>query len=204
VNGVLGAYIYSNQIKSVSNYGPSYLRRVAQPPTEDFVKTLQTIGEFAGAHGLVNATFIFDAKSSKHFLIEFDPRPNAWHFLAPTLGIDLVSVFTGPKSEMIKTPNRVNIRIILLNRFIYYLSEFANPLKYLKALTEIFDPELLVISGKQLTRFETISIFISQSPRIAAFKISRKMFRRLPADIANPLKHRKITNRVARTILGPH
>ena len=201
VNGLLSAYIYTDQIKSMTKYGPSYLRRVAQPPTEDFVKTLQTIGEFAGAHGLVNTTFIFDAELNKHFIIEFDPRPNAWHFLAPTLGIDLVSVFTGTKSEMIKTPQRVNIRIIHLNRFIYYLSEFVKPWRYLKALSEVFDPELLVISGKQLARFEILIIFISQSPRIAAFKILRKLFRKLPEVVTDPLKQRKITSQIARRIL---
>lgn len=202
VNGSLKAYIYTDQIKSMTKYGPSYLRRVAQPPTEDFVKTLQTIGEFAGAHGLVNTTFIFDAKLNKHFIIEFDPRPNAWHFLAPTLGIDLVSVFTGPKSEMITTPDRVDIRIILLKRFIYHLSEMVNPWSYLKALSKILDPDLLVMNGKQLTRFEILSIFISQSVRITAFKILRKLFRFLPANITIPLKQRKATNRVARKILG--
>jgi hypothetical protein len=202
VNGTLRAYIYSDQIKSMTKYGPSYLRRVAQPPAEDFVKTLQTIGEFAGAHGLVNTTFIFDAELNTHFIVEFDPRPTAWHFLAPTLGIDLVSAFTGPKSEIIETTDRVNIRIIHLNRFIYYLSEFVNPWRYLKALSEVFDPELLVIRGKRLTRFEILIIFISQSPRIAAFKILRKLFRILPEVVTDPLKHRKITNQIARKILG--
>ena len=202
VNGFLRAYIYSDQIKSMTKYGPSYLRRVAQPPAEDFVKTLQTIGEFSGAHGLVNTTFIFDTKLNKHFIIEFDPRPNAWHFLAPTLGIDLVSVFTGPQSEMIKAPNRVDIRIILLNRFIYHLSEIVNPWRYLKVLSKILNPDLLVMNGKQLTRFEILNIFISQSARITTFKILRKLFRLLPETITSPLKNRKVTNRIARKILG--
>ena len=201
-NGSLRAYIYTDQIKSMTKYGPSYLRRVAQPPAEDFVKTLQTIGEFAGAHGLVNTTFIFDAELNKHFIIEFDPRPNAWHFLAPTLGIDLVSVFTGPQSEMIKAPNRVDIRIILLNRFIYHLSEIVNPWRYLKVFSKILNPDLLVMNGKQLTRFEILNIFISQSARITTFKILRKLFRLLPETITSPLKNGKVTNRIARKILG--
>jgi len=202
VNGSLRAYIYSDQIKSMTKYGPSYLRRISQPPTEDFVKTLQAIGEFAGAHGLVNTTFIFDAKLNKHFMVEFDPRPTAWHFLAPTLGIDLVSVFTGPNSEIIETPDKMNFRIIHLNRFIYYLSEFSNPWQYLKELSKIFDPELLVISGKQLTRIEILTIFFSQSPRITTFKILRKLFRLLPGKITDPLKRRRFTNEVARKVLG--
>lgn len=202
VNGSLGAYIYSDQVKSMTKYGPFYLRRVAQPPTEDFVKTLQTIGEFAGVHGLVNTTFIFDTKLKKHFIIEFDPRPNAWHFLAPTLGIDLVSAFTGPKSEIIETPDVVNFRIIHLNRFIYHLSEIVNPWSYLKALSKILSPDLLVISGKRLTKFEIIRIFISQSARITIFKILRKLFRCLPANITDPLKQRKVTYRIAHKILG--
>jgi hypothetical protein len=202
VNGNLRAYIYSDQIKSISKFGPSYMRRIANPPTEDFIQTLKTIGQFTGAHGLVNTTFIFDSNLNRHFMIEFDPRPNAWHFLAPILGIDLISIFTGSKSETIATPNKVNFRIILLNRFIYYLSEIINPWKQMKALYVLLDPDLLVISGKQLNRFEILAIFVSQSPRIIAFRILRKLFRFLPASITNPIKRRKITNRIARTILG--
>ena len=112
-----------------------------------------------GVQGFVNATFIFDTKLNQHFLIEFDPRPNAWQFLAPILGIDLITIFTGSKSEMIETPNKVNFRIILLNRFIYYLSEIGNPWKHFKALSALLDPDLLVISGKQLNRFEILGIF---------------------------------------------
>ena len=202
VNGNLRAYIYSDQIKNMSKFGPSYMRRIAQPPTEDFLQSLKAIGEFAGAHGLVNTSFIFDSKLDKHLIIEFDPRPNAWHFLAPTVGIDLVSVFTGPNSEIIETPDKVNFCIINLNRFIYFLSEFSNPWSYLKALSKILDPELLVINGKQLSRFEIFSIFISQSVRITTFKVLRKLFRCLPASITYPLKNKKVTNRIARKILG--
>lgn len=202
VNGTLRAYIYSDQIKSMSKYGPSYMRRISRPANDDFLQTLKTFGEFVGVHGFVNATFIFDAKLNKHFLIEFDPRPNAWQFLAPILGIDLISIFTGSKSEMIETPNKVNFRIILLNRFIYYLSETGNPWKHLKALSALLDPDLLVISGKQLNRFEILGIFIFQSPRIVAFRILRKLFRLLPGSITNPIKRKGLTNRIARKIVG--
>ena len=200
--GILRAYVYSDEIKSKRKYGPSYMRRIARPPTEDFLSTLQAIGEFAGVRGLVNGTFIFDPRLNKHFMIEFDPRPNAWQFLAPMYGIDLISIFGGSKSERIDTPNKVNVQIVLLDRFNNYLLDINNPWKYIKAAKELFDPECMVFSRKKLNTLEILKNLISQLPKNLAFKILRKIFRLLPSMILNPIKQRKLTNRMAQKVLG--
>jgi len=160
------------------------------------------LGRSTQAHGFVNTTFIMDSKINKHFLIEFDPRPNAWHFLAPSLGIDLISIFGGLASERIATPNRVDFRIINLDRFIFRLSDRRNPLTIAKEIATLFDPNLLVISGRKLNGLEIFKIIIFRLPRILAFKIMKKLFRLLPNKITEPLKRRRLTNRVARRVLG--
>ena len=202
VNGNLGAYIYSNQIKTITKYGPSYMRRIAQPQTEDFLQTLKTIGKFAGAHGLVNTTFIFDAKLNKHFMVEFDPRPNAWHFLAPILGIDLMSMFISSKSEIIEKPNKVNFRITILSRYINYLSHIRSPWKYFKASATLFRPDFLVVNRRKLDTLEILTFLISITPRILAFRILKELFQILPYFITNPIKQRRLTNWIARKIIG--
>jgi hypothetical protein len=201
-NGILRAYIYTDQIKSMSKYGPAYERRIARPPIEDFLDPLEATGKFTKAHGMVNTTFIFDCKLNKHFLIEFDPRPNAWHFLAPSLGIDLVSIFSGLATEKIATPNRVDFRIVNLDRFIYHLSDRKNPLVFAKELATIFDSNLLVIRGHKLNGLGIFKILVVRLLRILAFKLTRKLFRILPGKITNPLKRRNITNKIAYRILG--
>ena len=202
VNGNLKAYIYSDQITTISAFGPSYMRRIAQPPNEDFIQTLKTIGEFADAHGLVNTTFIFDTELNKHFIIEFDPRPTAWHFLAPILGIDLISMFTGTKSEIIEKPNKVNFRITILSRYINYLSQIRSPQKYFRASATLFRHDLLVINRRKLDTLEILTFLISKTPRILIFRIFKEFSRMLPYFIINPIKQRRLTNRIARKIIG--
>jgi len=201
-NGSLVAYIYSGQIRSMSKYGPSFERRISRPPTEDFLIPLEALGRATQAHGFVNTTFIMDSKINKHFLIEFDPRANAWHFLAPSLGIDLTSIFGGLASEEIATPNRVDFRVINLDRFIFRLSDRRSPLTITKEIATLFDSNLMVISGRKLNRLEIFKIMIFRLPRILAFKIMKRLFRLLPNKIREPLKRRRLTNRVARRVLG--
>jgi len=201
-NGNLAAYIYSDQIKSMSKYGPSFERRISRPPIEDFLVPLEALGRSTQAHGLVNTTFIMDSKTNKHFLIEFDPRANAWHFLAPLLGIDLISIFGGLASERIATPKQFDFRVINLDRFIFRLSGRRNPLTIAKEIATLFDPNLLVISGRKLNGLEIFKIMIFRLPKILAFKIMKKLFRLLPDKITEPLKRRRLTNRVARRVLG--
>jgi hypothetical protein len=202
VNGNLRAYIYSDQIKAMSKFGPSYLRRIANPPIEDFLQSLKAMGEFAGAHGLVNTTFIFDTDLNKHFMIEFDPRPTAWHFLAPILGIDLISMFTGSKSEIIEKSNKVNFRITILSRYINYLSHIRSPWKYFRESATLFRRDFLVVNRRKLDTLEILTFLISITPRILAFRILKELFQILPYFITNPIKQRQLTNRIARKIIG--
>jgi len=203
INGLLKSFVYADEIKSIYKYGPSYLRRISAAPSNDFILTLECIGRFTGANGFINATFIFDILQDKHFLIEFDPRPNAWHFLAPTLGIDLVSIITDPVEQKIASPLTVGFRIILVNRFMRHLFEIQNPWLYLKAVSNLFDPKLLMIRGERLKKREVLKIILLDSQRVLLFKIMRRMFRILPSKITDPLKRRMLTNKVARKVLGP-
>jgi len=201
VKGVLRAYIYSDRIKCVTKFGPSYKRRIVQPPTVDFVSTIKSIGEFTEVEGLVNVSFIFNPSLRKHYLIEFDPRPNAWHFLAPSLGIELFSIFNSPDTKKIETANKVNFQIILLNRFIDYLSYILNPWIIVKSLFGLFTSDLVIFGGKKLSIMKIIETLLSYSLRLLVFKIIKAFFRKLPEKIKSPIKQRRLTNKVANKVL---
>ena len=90
-HGQLVAWMYSEELGSISKFGPNYSRRYLNPENQSFIPTLQSLGHNAGLHGFVNCGLLRDNGGS-YLLFEADMRPNAWHYLFKHFGIDLKSV----------------------------------------------------------------------------------------------------------------
>jgi len=202
VHGILRAYIYSDQVKSVSQYGVSYQRRIAQPKDLDFLSTLQSMGEYTGLHGFVNTSFKFSPTLGKHFLFEFDPRPNAWHFLTHLLGINLSKILIGSEAAIIEVPNVHNFRVTLLERFLTHMPGISHPRQLTRACKNLFDSDLVIMGGKKITKKEMMRILIFYVPRYLLLRIAKKCFRLLPSSITTPIKRRGVTGTVAGGITG--
>ena len=202
VNGILKAYVYSDQIKSIRLYGPSYNRRIARPATEDFLIALQSMGEFTGVYGLVNTTFIFNPELGKHLLLEFDPRPTAWHFLAYFLGINLGETLTTSHIGAVQFPSTHNFRVTLMERFLMYISSVNNPWQLIRAFKDLYSSNVIIMRGNEINTTEALKILIVHAPRYVVFAFTRKLFRLLPSFITTPIKKRGITNLIARRMIG--
>ena len=90
-HGQLAAWMFSEELGSISKFGPNYSRRYVNPENQSFIPTLQSLGHHAGLHGFVNCGLLRDNGGS-YLLFEADMRPNAWHYLFKHFGIDLKSV----------------------------------------------------------------------------------------------------------------
>jgi hypothetical protein len=88
VHGRLAGWLYSRVVASVVPRGPSAARRFITPPALDFVEVLESIGGFAGLHGMFNASLMWNPATNTHALFELDVRPNTWFQFARTLGVD--------------------------------------------------------------------------------------------------------------------
>ena len=89
-------------------------------------------------HGLVNCTFILEEGSQQHFLVEFDVRPNIWHHLAPTVGMNAEKLFSAPVNNQLETP-LTSIRVFSFIRFAQFGSaelSFKIWLGIFRAITE--------------------------------------------------------------------
>ena len=95
VNGHLAGWLYSRVIASVIPKGPSGARRFITPPALDFVETLESIGRYAGLHGMFNASLMWNPATKTHALFELDVRPNTWFQFARTLGVDWSALMAG-------------------------------------------------------------------------------------------------------------
>jgi hypothetical protein len=202
VHGILRAYIYSDQVKSVSQYGVSYQRRIARPKDLDFLSTLQSMGEYTGIHGFVNTSFIFNPTLGKHLLFEFDPRPNAWHFLTHPLGINLSKIIIGPETGSVEAPNVHDFRITLLERFLTHIPGISHPRQLTRVCKNLFDSDLVIMGGKKISKIEMIRILIFYVPRYLLLRNAKKCFRLLPSSITTPIKRRGVTGTVAGRITG--
>ena len=87
-HGQLVAWMFSEELGSISKFGPNYSRRYLNPENQSFIPTLQSLGHHAGLHGFVNCGLLRDT-TGNYLLFEADMRPNAWHYLFQHFGIDL-------------------------------------------------------------------------------------------------------------------
>ncbi|MDX2027968.1 MAG: hypothetical protein SFW62_04980, partial [Alphaproteobacteria bacterium] len=86
LDGRLVAYSYGDMLMTYGKTGVSS-RRYFQP-CPALADTLEKISMRLGLHGFCNFTFMRDATSGQHYLIEMDMRPNAWVAYTRFAGID--------------------------------------------------------------------------------------------------------------------
>lgn len=93
-DGRLVAWTYAHDAATTTMFGPSTLRSHLSPPSLDFVRDLDRMGEAGGLHGFFNCSLIWSPGRNRHYLFELDGRPNAWIQFGPTLGVDWVRQMT--------------------------------------------------------------------------------------------------------------
>jgi len=93
--GKLVGWTYSKVLQVSSRFGPSTDRLYVNPPSLDFVAELDALANEADLHSFANVTLIWVESESRHYLIEADLRPNAWHQFGKLLGIDWSKNLTG-------------------------------------------------------------------------------------------------------------
>ena len=96
--GELLALLPSRSQITERGFGPDLCRRFLPVAPQGVTRSLQSLGQAAGLHGLFNTTFLLPADGSGPLLIEADPRPTAWHAFGPRLGVDWGALMADPMS----------------------------------------------------------------------------------------------------------
>lgn len=200
-NGKLTGYIYSNEIKVISPYGPSFKRLVTKPIEHDFVATLEVIGKELVVTGMVNASFILEHKSNEHFLIEFDMRPNVWHHLAAINGMDVDKLFSQDTESEIQVP-LTSMPLISLHRYLTYLTFRPSVKKWVDFIEDIRDPQIFCIETQSHNIKARFKYMLKNIGKFSIHFVLVHLFRKLPLRIQQPFKRRKITHRLSSKILG--
>ena len=184
LNGHLLAYIYSKAVNEMSSDGPTYEHISMVPNSTDFVAALESIGRLTELTGLVNCTFILDSRSGEHFIFEFDPRPNTWHFLANSVGLDISNLYS---SQNINTQesNVGIVNFVLTGRYIHYLSNYAVKRKALSGMISMSkSSSILIGKNGSLTKNRFIKFLLLN------FKyLSRKPFYVAPRELQRLIRH---------------
>jgi hypothetical protein len=106
--GKLVGWTYSKVLQVSSRFGPSIDRLYVNPPSLDFLAELDALANEADLHSFANVTLIWVESESRHYLIEVDLRPTAWHQFGKQLGMDwsknLVGKAAGASSGQQKLP----------------------------------------------------------------------------------------------------
>jgi hypothetical protein len=98
LDGQLVFWIFSDLVAEQSRFGPTMGRRFLDPVERDFEEALILIGRKGNVSGFVNTGFIRDSEG-RCKIIEFDARPNVWHFTYKFFDIKFREYFEKPKSE---------------------------------------------------------------------------------------------------------
>lgn len=199
--GELTGYIYSREVEDIRLFGPSFRRVISQPASLDFIDSLRTLGKALQMHGLVNCTFILEEGSQQHFLVEFDVRPNIWHHLAPTVGMNAEKLFSAPVNNQLETPS-TSIRVFSFVRFAQFGSAELNFKIWLGIFRAITDRSMFCIEVGSQERLPKFEFAVRRIGRFLAFAILVQAFRKLPVWAQEPFKKRRITTRISSWILG--
>jgi hypothetical protein len=121
-NGKLIAWQYTSSADTLGEFGASYSRIFETPQERGFELDLMHLAKECGLEGMFNCTFIF--KDNKHYLIEADARPNAWHFLYSYFKMPVLEIMT-EKQQVPSTPyeaylNSKRVRVTNLDRSVPY------------------------------------------------------------------------------------
>ena len=96
-NGHLTGWMFSEIVESVSEFGISFARKYFNPEDRSFIEILNQFGKLAKVTGFASCGF-FHSQEYGYLLFEADLRPNAWHFLFDSLGINLNSRFVAKEA----------------------------------------------------------------------------------------------------------
>lgn len=102
VDGELISWIYSISEAEQSKFGPSMSRTYLNPNNREFEDILSVIGKAAEVTGFVNVSFILDSQTGNSYIVEFDPRPNVWHFCFDYFDLPFEAAMSG------KVPNPIH------------------------------------------------------------------------------------------------
>ncbi len=199
----LVAWIYSEELGSISKFGPNYARSYLNPDNKSFVPTLQLLGDHAGLHGFVNCALLRDADGN-YLLFEADLRPNAWHYLFRHFGIDLKSVMNSvaagnkvvPLFPSTIPPEGIELR--LRSREILLAMATKDFRRYMQ----------VVLQSRQVDRDRWVAGAPDSSGRfIAAAKlilmfVLKRVFDLMPASFISWAKSRRLTGRIVWRLLG--
>ena len=202
-HGQLVAWMFSEELGSISKFGPNYSRRYFNPKNQSFIPTLQSLGHHAGLHGFVNCGLLRDT-TGNYLLFEADMRPNAWHYLFKHFGIDLKSMMDSAAAG-----NKVNP--------LFPISIPAEGIELRLRSREI----LLAMATKDFRRFVQVALQFRQvdrgrwvtgappssGPVFAAAKlilmfVLKAIFDQMPACFISWAKSRRLTGRVVWRLLG--
>ena len=202
-HGQLVAWMFSEELGSISKFGPNYSRRYLNPKNQSFIPTLQSLGHHAGLHGFVNCGLLRDT-TGNYLLFEADMRPNAWHYLFKHFGIDLKSVM-----DLAAEGNKVVP--------LFPISIPAEGIEIRLRSREI----LLAMATKDFPRFMQVALHLrrvdrgrwvngapaSSGPIVAAAKLIvmftlKAIFDQMPAPFIFWAKARRLTGRIVWRLLG--
>jgi hypothetical protein len=202
-HGQLVAWMFSEELGSISKFGPNYSRRYLNPENQSFIPTLQSLGHHAGLHGFVNCGLLRNTEGS-YLLFEADMRPNAWHYLFKHFGIDLKSVMD-LAAEGIKVDP------------LFPISIPTEGIELRLRSREI----LLAMATKDFYRFMQVALQLRQvdrrlwvtgappssGPVFAAAKlilmfVIKAIFDQMPARFISWAKSRRLTGRIVWRLLG--
>ena len=201
-HGQLVAWMFSEELGSISKFGPNYSRRYLNPKNQSFIPTLQSLGHHAGLHGFVNCGLLRDSEGS-YLLFEADLRPNAWHYLFKHFGIDLKSVMESAAEGDKVSP-------------LFPISIPAEGIELRLRSREI----LLAMATKDFRRFMQVALQLRQvdrgrwvtgapassGPMVAATKLIlmfalKAIFDQMPARFISWAKSRRLTGRIVWRLL---
>ena len=202
-HGQLVAWMYSEELGSISKFGPNYSRRYLNPKNQSFIPTLQSLGHHAGLHGFVNCGLLRDT-TGNYLLFEADMRPNAWHYLFKHFGIDLKSVMDsaagGNKVEPlfpISIPAE-GVEMRLRSREILMAMATKDFPRFMQVALQL----------RQVDRGRWVSSAPASSGRIVAgaklilmFAL-KAIFDQMPARFISWAKARRLTGRIVWRLLG--
>lgn len=200
-DGELTGYIYNKDILDMSLFGPSYIRTSSQPESMDFIESLLLMGKGLGVHGMVNCTFILETETQKHYLVEFDARPNIWHHLASIHQINTNQLFEVSLGHGLAVP-LAQIQVFSIDRFTQHALMASQAKVWCNLIRTITNGSSYSIEVASQEPKRKIGYAIRKFSRFFLLVLLVKGFRTLPIRWQAVFKRRGITLRMSTRIMG--
>ena len=202
-HGQLVAWMYSEELGSISKFGPNYARTYLNPKNQSFIPTLQLLGFHAGLHGFVNCGLLRDAEGG-YLLFEADLRPNAWHYLFQYFGIDLKSVMeSAPEGNIVEPLFPISIpeegiEIRLRSREILLAMATKDFPRFMQVALQLRK----VDRGRWVTGAPASSGRIIAAAKLIVMFALKAIFDQMPGRFISWAKARRLTGRIVWRLLG--